>query len=446
MDFSINNDNIFRKMILKIDEKKQYFEFKRSIYDGSFEAKSLNISLPRDFDRKLQTKLGWGKIAVDTLCNDLNFDYFKNDDLGFTKLFSYGGGFEAINSAIKNSMLTGCSFISVLIGENDKPVFTVYDSSEATALYNSKNGFYAGLVENGVVEKNGFKTVEDYLLFLKGKVIKVSKSGEVLEVVDTGSNDILFVPFIFEKDPANRPFGYSRFNKSFVNNLESGLRSKKLIEIGNDISLAARNILMTNAEPGELGLDNAKVDLTTMMTVFSPNADLPRLDQIASPKTEEIQNTLSVIANDAAVSVGLNATDFGYQPSNGSYSAEVLEKMEKSYVDLVKKSKQGFGESIKTLALRTMSLLSQQYDPNWEKIEPVFLKNVSLSKFGAVADGLNKLQIVAPDFDFSSFIEEEVVGTSRRSEFLNIDLPDFNNARNNSSNYSNLFDDYDKTL
>ena len=127
--------DLFEKMVKNISSKQNYHTKKQTVYKGEHTAKTLNIALPREFDRKLITNLSWAKTAVDTLQNDLQFDAFENDTLGFTRLFSDANGYSASESAIKNSMIGACSFVSVLPGKNGRPFFNAFTCAEASRVF-----------------------------------------------------------------------------------------------------------------------------------------------------------------------------------------------------------------------------------------------------------------------------------------------------------------------
>ena len=76
----------FSEMVTNISVKSSWQKERQELYKGNHSASTLNIALPREFDHKLITRLGWAKTAIDTLQNDLQFDGFSNDSLGFTRL------------------------------------------------------------------------------------------------------------------------------------------------------------------------------------------------------------------------------------------------------------------------------------------------------------------------------------------------------------------------
>lgn len=429
----------FSEMVTTISVKSSWQKERQELYKGNHSASTLNIALPREFDHKLITRLGWAKTAIDTLQNDLQFDGFSNDTLGFTRLLNDFNGYSSIESAIKNSMIGACAFISVLPNENGEPFFTAFSGSEASGIFDSKDGLIAGLTINSYSESFGFKTIKDYLLFLKGFVIKIDASGEIKNVVEMPTQRMLLIPFIYEQDIANNPFGNSRINAPAINALESALRTLKLIEFGHDLRIAIRNILMADgSSPSDLSKNEQNPNMMSLLTIFNEGSGNLKLEQLVAPETEELQDMLGLLAGNFANAVGMSATAFGYQPSNGSFGDAALEENGKPYKNLVRKQREEYGKAIKELAISAMSLVTGQYDKDWEIIKAEFIENVSLNQFGAIADGIQKMALIAPSIDFSEFIERKVLGKTIREEALQVSLPNFRKAQNSAQLYASL--------
>lgn len=440
---------MFEQMCATLQNKKSYQKERRLIYEGKYTASTLNFALPKKLERKLVTHLGWPKTAVDTLHHDLRFDGFKNDSLGFTRLLSESGGYEAIDAAVKNSMIGACSFISVLPGEDGKPFFTVFSGAEATGLYDSRKGMIAGLTINSYSSTFGQKFIKDYLLFTPGTIYKIAaESREVIEAYDVPTQKMLLIPFIYDQDVAVKPFGSSRINDPAINALESALRTLKLIEFGHDLRVAIRNILLADGvDPDDLAKSEQNPSMTSLLTIFnSSSTGTLKLEQLVAPDTKELQDQLGLLAANFGNSVSMSASSFGYQPANGSFGAKAIEEQAKAYNDLVKHQKRSYGASIKALAIAAMSLATGQSFEEWEEIVPVFEETISNSEFGAIADGLQKLAILAPGIDFTEFIERKVLGKTVREEALKIDLPDLSLALKNAEKFSSIKEISTETL
>ena len=425
---------LFLELRATLHSKVAWQVEKRRVYDGKLTASTLNIALPKAFDGKLKTLLGWGGVAVDTLHSDLVFDGFRNDLLGFTRLLDSCRAWPVIDSAIRNALIGACSFVTVLPGLGGLPVFTVYSGSEATALFDSSDGFVAGLVFVGNVDDRPGSmrvSMDRYLLFLSGIVLTLDGEGRVVDEWVAPTERLLFTPFIFNGDEAVEPFGRSRLNAAFVNSLESALRSLKLIEIGHDVRIAIRNVLLADGtDPSGLSMGESSSDLSKLTTIFNSGTGSLKLEQLAGPSTSELQGMLSLIAGNAASAVQMDASSFGFNPSNGSVSEGTLEQLGKPYRNLVRSSREDFGQAVKELALTGMDLATGGgYNRDWDFIQPVFRGGVPLSQFGAIADGLGKLSNVSTGVDFSRFIKEEVLGVSVRDEALLVELPDFSRAQ-----------------
>ena len=154
-------------------------------------------------------------------------------------------------------------------------------------------------------------------------------------------------------------------------------------------------------DPSDLSNNITSPNLMNLLTIFNEGSGNLSLEQVVAPDTAELQNMLGLLANNFASSVGMSSTAFGYHPRNGSFGDTATEENSKPYNNLVRKQRENYGKSIKELAIAAMSLASGQYYSEWEAINPVFIDKVPVSQFGAVADGIQKLSVIAPEADFS---------------------------------------------
>lgn len=429
------DNNLFNELVENLESKKSFQKKNRSIYEGTYSAYSLGIALPKKLDRVVSAKLPWGKIAVDNLLQDVSFDGFRDDELGFTKILYRYGGYEAIHSAQKNSMIGACSFVTVLPSDEGDPMFTVYTGSEATAKWDSRDGFVAGLVENtkSITPLGNSYTVVDYLLFEPGYVHLVSDVGKILKTNEMPTDTMLFVPFVFGQDVAVKPFGETRYNDPFVSALESGLRNQKNMDIASEINLSRGKVLLSEGslETGEsVMVGDVEANLAELMIIKSVSGTTMKLADLGTADTKELRDNLSVCATNAAAAVSMDPTAFGHQPANGSFSEETINVLSKPYTKLVDDSRLAYGKSIRELAIATMSLATGQYHQDWEDIDPVFRNDFSVDKLGAVGDGLGKLLSLEGASDkVNEFINEKVLGLGVRDEALRVNLPDFSVSR-----------------
>ena len=431
----------FQEMKKLLQEKSAWQLSRRNIYDGKYTANTLNIALPAAFDRKLKTHLAWPKIAIDTLRDSLSFDAFENDTLGFTSLLNTFGGYESIDSAIKNSMIGACAFISVLPdSETGKPFFNVYSGAEASGLYDSATGLLStGIVINSYSVVGQQKLIKDYLLFEPGMVYKISANGEILEKTKVLTDRLLLIPFIYDQDVAVNPFGSSRISAPAINALESALRTLKLLEFGNDSRVALRNILMAEGtSPEEIGTITPEPSLNTITTLFSEGTGTLKLAQVVAPPTEELQKMLGLLAGNFASSMSMPASAFGYHPVNGVAGGDSIEDTNRALNNLIQRQRSVYGNAIKMLAITAMSLSTGQYFDEWNQIDAAFSETVNTNKIGALADGLGKLSLIAPGYDFSKFIDKHITGKSLKSQALSVSLPSFEKSKNAAASFSKL--------
>lgn len=426
----------FVELVETLQAKKKFHYGKRAVYDGTHSIPSLGLALPKKFEQLAPSKLPWGRIAVDHLLQDISFDGFKGDVLGFTKLLKRYGGYSAIRSAQKNSMIGACSFITVLPNDEGAPIFTVYTGAEATGKWDSRYGFVAGLVENEVststIAQNSY-TVVDYLYFEPGRVHKVDPNGTILSTTEMPTDRMLFVPFIYGQDVALKPFGESRFNAPFVSALESGLRNQKNMDIASEINLSRGKVLLAEGgiDNGDaLTLGDSKTNIAEMLVIKSATGTTMKLEDLGVSDVKELRDNLATCANNAASAVSMSPTAFGYQPANGSFSEGTVSLLAKPYDKLVSDSREVYGDSIRELAIAAMSMSTGQYHSDWEDIEPVFKNDFNVDKLGAVGDGLGKLLALEETSDaITDFINENVLGLSVADEAMRVRLPNFGAAK-----------------
>lgn len=443
MDISTQKDfrDVFVRMTQTLELKKGFHDEHREIYEGKRSAKTLAISLPEKYEAKLRTHLSWGKTAVDTLCNDVDFDGFKNDELGFTRILKTYGAYPAIASAVRNSMISACAFVSVVPDSRGVPVYTAYTGREATGIWDSRYGLVVGLaINNYTVDPiSNMKTVKDYVMFLPGQILKVSTDGRIIDTFSLPTDRIALVPFVYNQDPAIKPFGEPRINAAAKNALDAGLRTTKLMEIANDIRLASHNIVSVAGPQsnGTMDIQNVKSNISSILVVKTEESNVNSFS-LQTPDVSELSTLLSTNAVNFANAVGMTASAFGFNPENGSFSSQTLVEMGKPYSNLVRSARRGYGESIKNLAITSMAVMTGQYNEDFEVISPVFFDSIPSSEIGAVADGLGKITAIAPGLDVSAYIKHNILGESVADAAMTTELPSFEAARKSAEKYATI--------
>jgi hypothetical protein len=426
-DFTMSDKEMFEKFKKTILEKSRYHQEQRDIYEGKLSARTLGIALDADLERRISTNVDYARIAVNNLAARQNFDAFRNDEVGFTRLLVRSNALLAIKSGILNSQISSCAAVSVLpqdISSGELPVFTAYTGAEFTGKYNARNGALEyGMVVNA---KNPDGTPKDYLFFKPGHVMKLDKDGKLILDIEMPTKRMLLVPFVYDQDLAYRPFGEARINRSAISALKSALVINMLLAASREHRVGNIHMLILDKAYSEGIIDEtAFSDLTSKMgtvNMVSTPADA-KLVQMAGIPTDELQKLFTYYITQFAAAVEMPPSLFGIQPSNGSFSEGAMAEMNRPYNSILDGCRDSYGLAIKNLALAGMALLTQE-DPDWEDIEPVWKEPRNQSIFGTLGDGVGKMKTAEPSVDLTDFIRE-ALGTSIRAEAMKVGLPNF---------------------
>lgn len=421
---------LFNQMQQTILEKNSYQRTARDLYDGDWQPSGESRKLlPESIAKRINVSLDWAKIAIDTLKSDLKFDGFKRDDLGFTRLLWDYGAYPIIDSAITNSMIGACAFISVIPSpDGTRPIYTAYTGAEATGVYDSVTGrLKYGLVVHNVQDS----VVTEWLFFGPGYIVRLNSDAQVLGRVDLATNVVALQPFVYEPDAAARPFGRSRIGHGARSQIAQGILASKLhaaIAIRNanneDLLTVTGSVDdMDNLESGS-GLGKLRI---FNMTDTEAKIALERMKDI-DPKASESMYTSA--GEKFAAQEFIPASFLGITPANGGSSAETHKELSKPYNGLVDDCRGNYGKSIKHLAIIAMMVMTGQYSSSWERIEAEWEQEISPDSLVKYADGLSKIVTMFPEG--LSEVKENILrkmGVTIRESLLDKPMTNFTAAR-----------------
>lgn len=432
-----------RKTLASVQE---YHSDNETIYSGELVAKTLGIAIPKKLDSKLVVHNDWGKLAVDTVANSMIFDAFVNDRLGFTRLISSAGLYPAINSAIKNSMKGGCSFIAILprdIENGELPVYNVYSGAEATGAFDERTmKLKYGIA---VSKKTALGTPSEYLVFTPGAIDKVSADGELLHHVDLPVNEVALIPYVWDQDMAVKPFGRTRFTHGCKSILKSELRLQKTIEFAAEYRYALQQLIVASGAPADLASTEMQSGLGKLAAWFMDGDGEFNIHQIVGASTTDLENMSAMNKANFAAAACISPTILGGQPSNGSFSEGTMKAQNKPYTDMLDYCKESYGESIKWTAILTMGLLTGIIEDDYFDIIPEWRHSPDTAGLASVADAMIKLGITSIEgSDIQSYVRRQL-GEPLKPSVLNVPLAQFELSRKLAKAYAGLetsmFDD-----
>lgn len=422
MDTNNFLDDVASLMSKQLESFSGYQDQQKEIYDGRRAPLSLGISLSPELDAKIRTKLSWGTVSVDYLSNQLNFDILLNDEWGINELFNYGQADNAINSAIKNSIIASCSFVSVTPGNTsvgEPPVvYTVYSGSEATGIFNNRTGkLDFGLA----IEKMENDKVVSWLVFAPDATYRWD--GENFTKINDSKYGCQLVLFAYCQDIATKPFGVSRNDSAQREAIDSAIRVLKRLEISSEFYATPQRYLFTNGEEGLSNLEslNSKIGQILHLNNGESETDSPTFGSIDAASPEPFIDAFNLYAQQFAAAALMDPQEFGISPANGSLSSDAEDRRAKKMVDLTNRVKKIYDFSVKQLAFHSASIVGIPITGDMFKLSATWVNSIgSVSDIGKIGDALGKLFESVPELAKTD-IAYELLGISKRGRLDNID-------------------------
>jgi hypothetical protein len=336
--------------------------------------------------------------------------------------------YPAIDAASENALVGGCAFVAVLPADSEAayPVGVVYTGAEATVLFDSRSeNVEVGLA---IHKRDGDGHPIEYLMFLRGEILRLDKEGKIIKSKKISLNEVLMVEWVHGRDIASKPYGRSIFTKGAISALDSGQRTKKLAEIAEDLRIGGGVFVIAAGRPEDNSMRTTTGKAGRITTAFADDgANSVRIETLNLPSAEKLQEQMNGHANDYSAATFISSTSLGYQPTNGSFSAESLIEQNKPYAYVREAMRSDFAKSIRKLAVLLMGLATGKIEDEWRSIEPVFC-NVKSSGATGIGDELLKLKEFGFDLPLEDYVREEL-GIQLKPKMLQVPMPNFNAAR-----------------
>lgn len=402
---------------------------KIKLSEGSRDVKFPNQSFGAAMNSSFRPKLDWFDTAVSSLLTELSFDAFNNDEFGATKLFWDCYGSPIVSSLMKNSQISGPAFVSTTSGDIEKGqtpvVWTPFSANEATGIMNSSTG----KLDYGLTKKivKGRKVVE-WNVFLPGYILRTNSNGEVLGELELESEYTALTLFAFNQDFTSKPFGKSRFAPGAISAFESALRTIATMEEGRDRYALESVIMSISGEPSETAIDRlneALSNVTLLSSNTGGNVDVD-ISKFGGQSMEPVISEFAVHASNFASSMVMPVNEFGIAPANGSMSAQSMDKTSKPFKNLVTRSREAYGRSIKEMTVIGLELMLGEKEAEFNQIQPIWKENLDTSNMGELGNLIVQIAGVYPEISDTDFIRKHL-GISKRDELLKINYVDNRN-------------------
>lgn len=410
---------LFEKMSKKLDKHSSWHRDQYNYYSGKWSPSSLGIALNQNLDNKIQVNLDFSRIEIDFLANQLVFDAFDGDEWDLLDYFEIAGCDKIVKSAIKNSMIGSCAFVSISPGNPDhgEPpvVFTPYTGYEATGIFNSRTGkLDAGMAIHDYDEDG---KPESFLIFLPDGTYLKDKDGNITKSFDS-STGVQLVPFVYDQDVASRPFGRARTNLSQKNLAGSAIRTLKRSELSSEFFASPLRYIFTKIDESGSGEEDAldvwNSTIGQLLEYRSGSDETPEIGELTASSPEPYIKQFNMFVEQYAANAGMNPQEFGVSPSNGALSADAEAERSRKMKNLIAECKVNYGISIKELVIHAASILGLEITPGMHRIRVLWVNTVLDSDLGKIGDALGKLFTAVPELAETDYAYEKL-GISKRS-------------------------------
>lgn len=415
------SEELFEVLNKKLDKHKSWHKDQYNYYSGKWSPSSLGIALNANLDNKIQVNLDFSRIEIDFLANQLVFDAFDGDDWNLLDYFEISGCDKIIKSAIKNSMIGSCAFVSISPGSTElgEPpvVFTPYTGYEATGIFNSRTGkLDVGLAIESYDEDG---EPESFYIFLPDGTYLRDKEGNITKLFESKTG-VQLVPFVYEQDLASRPFGRARTNVSQVNLAGSAIRTLKRSEISSEFFASPLRYIFTkidensSSETGEDDLDVWNSTIGQLLEYRTSSESTPEIGELTASSPEPYIKQFNMFVEQYAANAGMNPQEFGVSPSNGALSADAEAERSRKMKNLISECKLNYGYSIKEMSIHAAGVLGIEIVPDMHRMRILWSQTVLDSDLGKIGDALGKLFSAVPELSETDYAYEKL-GISKRS-------------------------------
>lgn len=298
-------------------------------YEGTYQPKGLNVSIPKKLMHLINSGLGWGKIIVDTLAERLVIYDVQGVDLEGVIPFE-----QLRNVAVRlhtEILRYGRAYLLVSAHpETGEPVLTVRTPLNTAALVDQSTG----RVSHGVSIEQDYKGTEYASVYLPGKVVALEreKTGEHFHIVDTMDSTVM--PLIAFSNVGD----VSEISPSIQSLMDMASTSLVYAKLNEEFfSFPQRYVLgvdedtFRDANTGEpISKWKARID-SLFILERSESGNNPEVGEFRTNLSDGYMRMVEYLSSQVAAEAGLPATYFGISTQQ-ALSAEAIEKMENRLV------------------------------------------------------------------------------------------------------------------
>lgn len=303
-------------------------------YKGEQEIKNLRIAVPKELEAFIQSRVGWGSMAVDPYVERLNADCFRQvnatDGDEYLMAMMDANNFASEQTlAYTDALSMGPSYWVVGSPESrgDAPVITVESPLNTAVLWNLRGTSPRALMQEYWAEDGKRRGA----MLVKGKTVHLAQNdkGEWV-VAERDEHGFDFVPVV---RMANRPRTNNRSGSSEITAplqaiIDEACRTLMCLAVGREVYSAPQKAILGAAEDAFTKADGsiASVLETYMTKVLAierdENGDLPTLFQFTAYDPSVFTKVLDWLASSAAGIVSALPTDMGLYTQGNPASAE----------------------------------------------------------------------------------------------------------------------------
>jgi hypothetical protein len=402
----------------KLKKYKKFHNEQYKIYGGKWSPSALGISVSAELDAKIEVYLDYSRIECDFIANQMNFDVLVGDEWGLLAYLEMANVDRVIKSAIKNSLIGSCSFVSTTPGNpafGEPPiVLTAHTGYEATGIFNSRTGKLDAGIAVETYNKDG--EPETFLLFMPDGTYRIDKDGKIEKLFESKTGCQLTL-FPWDQDLASRPFGRPRTNASQKSLAGSAIRTLKRAELAGEFFSSPMRYILTkvNEADEENKMEVWNSTLGTLLEYQSAEGeDNPEVGQLPASDPEPYVKQFRMIVEQYAAGAAMNPQEFGAAPSNGGMSADSEAERSRKTRALIADAQGTYGEAIKQVAINAAGILKMDIVPEMHLMKAAWTVQILETDLVKIGDGLIKSLQVAPDIAETDFVNEKL-GISKRS-------------------------------
>lgn len=377
------------------------------------------IPIPKVFGKtRYNQHFSWGKKVLSVYTQALTVDAFKNDNLGFTRLYYDSSANHAVESCIEKSLFAGVSFLWIVKDDSTyKSKFLVRGAHTSTVVKDSNDEIVFAIT---MVDTSSLVNPE-YFIYTKDKFYKVDENGSILDAGSSEGVDILV--FSVDAEYGNSSIGKSIFSNEFFTAQKNASIAQNLLQQGAILTLTNKNLMIAdNMEPtvhdneteSEKPALEDNSEIPGITTIFNPNNNgslsLHALEEVS---TENVKELIRENAKIAASMVFLSPETFGYPEEIKVETGfkERIGELRKQYSSVI--------ESVGRIVMKNYLNISQE-DESWGDLDVRFYEPTNISSIGQIGDALYKLNQLGIDI---STVTDSLIGRELKPEKMMVPLP-----------------------